>query len=80
MRYVIHHRQEMAMVAVDVPDGGLQSRDFIVVGQLASAWISSRNFRRLELPRFSMPERFPHRRLDRQIERIIQRLFTKATR
>jgi hypothetical protein len=25
-------------------------------------------------------ERFPHRRLDRQIEKMIQRLFTKATR
>ena len=26
------------------------------------------------------PDRFPHRRLDRQIEKMIQRLFTKATR
>jgi hypothetical protein len=24
------------------------------------------------------PDRFPHRRLDRQIEKMIQRLFTKA--
>jgi len=26
------------------------------------------------------PDRFSHRRLDRQIEKMIQRLFTKATR
>ena len=26
------------------------------------------------------PDRLSHRRLDRQIERMIQRLFTKATR
>ena len=34
---------------------------------------------RVEVQKYT-PDRFPHRRLDRQIEKMIQRLFTKATR